>query len=55
MSLRWKAGLAGILVLSAVTYATAQMTPDHAAMMGLALQGSLCRRGRTPSGLSKRS
>jgi len=34
MSLSWKAGLAGILVLSAVTYATAQMTPDHAAMMG---------------------
>lgn len=34
MSLSSKAGLAGILVLSAVTYATAQMTTDHAGRMG---------------------
>ncbi len=34
MSLSWKAGLAGILVLSTVTYAAAQLTTDHAGMMG---------------------
>ena len=34
MSLLWRAGLAGILILAVVTYAAAQMTPDHAGMMG---------------------
>jgi hypothetical protein len=35
MSVSWmKAGLAGIAMLSAVTYAAAQMTPDHGGMMG---------------------
>ena len=29
MSLSWKAGLAGIVDLSAATYAAAQMTPDQ--------------------------
>ena len=29
MSLSWKAGLAGIAILSAGTYAAAQMMPDH--------------------------
>ena len=29
MSLSWKAGLAGIVIVSAATYAAAQMMPDH--------------------------
>jgi hypothetical protein len=38
MSLSWKAGLAGIAIISAATYAAAQMTPDH--HNGMAAMGS---------------
>ena len=41
MSLSWKAGLAGILVLSAVTYAAAQMTPDHHSGMAAMDSGAM--------------
>jgi hypothetical protein len=33
MSVSWKAGLVGIVVLYSVTYAAAKMTPDHGNMM----------------------
>lgn len=41
MSLSWKAGLAGIAILSAVAYAAAQMMPDHHGGMAAADSGAM--------------
>jgi hypothetical protein len=39
MSVSWKAGLAGIAILSAVTYASAQLMPDQHAMEAGSMMG----------------
>ncbi len=41
MLLSWKAGLAGLVVLSAVTCAAAQMTPDHHSGMAAMDSGAM--------------
>lgn len=56
MLLSWKAGLAGILVLSIVTYAAAQMITDHAGMMGQAgIAGQPISPGQDAFGAIRRS
>jgi hypothetical protein len=48
MSLSWKAGLAGVVILSAATYAAAQMTPDdHSGMAAMDPSAMMSQPGAT--------
>ena len=51
MSLSWKAGIAGIAIVTAATYATAQMTPDHhSGMIGAGGMGEMMGHAGSTAG-----